>query len=94
MHAERDETTGDDPRRSAMTSTLTPPPPVAVAPLGADDRCDRCNAAGKLRLTITGDRELVFCGHHANRYADTLAKITVRYWADPDFQWRGAELVS
>jgi hypothetical protein len=76
-----------------MTTTLTPPP-VAVAPLDADDRCDRCNASGKLRITITGERELVFCGHHANRYADDLAKITIRYATDPDFNWRGAELLS
>lgn len=76
-----------------MTSTLTPPPETA-APLGAEDRCDRCNAGGKLRLTITGERVLVFCGHHANRYADDLAKITVRYTTDPDFSWRGAELLS
>ena len=75
-----------------MTTTLTPPP-VSVAPLGAGDRCDRGNAAGKLRITITGERELVFCGHHANRYADDLAKITVRYATEPDFNWRGAELV-
>jgi hypothetical protein len=74
-----------------MTPTLTPP--ETVAPPGPDDRCDRCNAAGKLRITITGDRELVFCGHHANRYADDLAKITVRYATDPDFTWRGEELL-
>jgi len=77
-----------------MTSTLTPPPPETAASLGADDRCDRCNAAGKLRLTISGDLELVFCGHHANRYADDLAKITVWYRTEPDFEWRGAELLS
>jgi hypothetical protein len=76
-----------------MTSTLTPPP-VVLAPPGADDRCDRCNAAAKLRITIAGDGELVFCGHHANRYAEDLAKITIRYSADPDFHWRGAELLS
>jgi hypothetical protein len=83
---------GDDQRRIAMTTTLTPPP-VTVAPLDADDRCDRCNASGKLRVTIAGERELVFCGHHANRYADDLAKITIRYATDPDFTWRGAQLV-
>jgi hypothetical protein len=84
---------GDEQRRTAMTTTLTPPPEM-VASLGAEDRCDRCNAAGKLRLTINGDRELVFCGHHANRYADDLAKITIRYATEPDFTWRGAELLS
>jgi len=90
---EKAETAGDDQRRIAMPSTLTPPPDT-VAPLGAEDRCDRCNAAGKLRLTISGERELVFCGHHANRYADELAKITVRYVTDPGFTWRGAALLS
>lgn len=76
-----------------MTPTLTPPPRTAVPPK-ADDRCDRCNAAGKLRVTIVGRGELVFCGHHANRYADDLAKVTVSYATDPDFTWRGAELLS
>jgi len=73
-----------------MNSTLTTPPEL----VDSGDRCDRCNAVGKLRITITGDGELVFCGHHANRYADNLAKITVRYIADPDFSWRGAELLN
>lgn len=75
-----------------MTSTLTPP--LTAAPPSAEDRCDRCNAAGKLRITIAGDGELVFCGHHANRYAEDLAKITIRYATTPDFHWRGAELLS
>lgn len=76
-----------------MTPTLTPPPET-VAPPTPDDRCDRCSAAAKLRITIAGDRELVFCGHHANRYAEDLVKITVTYAADPDFTWRGAELMN
>ena len=74
-----------------MTPTLTPPD--TVAPLGPDDRCDRCNAAGKVRVTIVGDGELVFCGHHANRYAADLAKITSRFVTAPEFAWRGADLV-
>ncbi len=75
-----------------MTSTLTPP--GTLAPLGAEDRCDRCNAAAKLRVTLAGDGELLFCGHHANRYAEDLAKVTVRYSTHPDFHWRGADLLS
>lgn len=75
-----------------MTSTLTPP--ETAVPTEAGDRCDRCNAAGKLRVTIVGAGELVFCGHHANQYADDLAKITIHYVADPQFTWRGAELLS
>jgi hypothetical protein len=84
---------GDDRRRKAMTPTLTPPPET-VAPPAADERCDRCNAAGKLRITLAGGSELVFCGHHANKYAEDLVKITVRYAVDPEFSWRGAELMA
>jgi len=76
-----------------MTPTLMPPP-ATVAPPAADERCDRCNAAGKLRVSLAGGNELVFCGHHANKYADDLAKITVHFAADPDFTWRGADMIS
>jgi hypothetical protein len=84
---------GDDQRRKAMTPTLTPPPET-VSPPAADERCDRCNAAGKLRITLAGGGELVFCGHHANKYAEDLVKITVRYATDPEFTWRGADLMA
>ena len=76
-----------------MTPTLTPPPATVVPP-ATDERCDRCNAAAKLRLTLAGGGELVFCGHHANRYAEDLVKIAVQYAADPDFSWRGADMMS
>jgi hypothetical protein len=45
-------------------------------------------------LTLAGGSELVFCGHHANRYAEDLVKIAVQYTADPDFTWRGADMMS
>jgi hypothetical protein len=45
-------------------------------------------------LTLAGGSELVFCGHHANRYAKDLVKITVQYKADPEFSWRGADMMS
>jgi len=76
-----------------MTPTLTPPP-ATVAPPAADERCDRCNAAAKLRIIMAGGGELVFCGHHANKYADSLVKTTVQYATEPDFTWRGAELIA
>ncbi|MET7709349.1 hypothetical protein [Micromonospora sp. NPDC005189] len=76
-----------------MNSTLTPPPET-VAPPAADERCDRCNAAGKLRITLVGGSELVFCGHHANKYAEDLVKITERFVTEPDFSWRGADLMA
>jgi hypothetical protein len=75
----------------AMTPTLTPPP-EAVAPPAAEERCDRCNAAGKLRVVLAGGGELVFCGHHANKYAEDLVKIAVEVVVAPEFVWRGTEL--
>jgi hypothetical protein len=84
---------GDDQRRPGMTATLTPPPETATAQ-AADERCDRCNAGRKLRIVLAGGGELVFCGHHANKYAEDLVKITVDYTVEPDFTWRGSELIS
>jgi hypothetical protein len=84
---------GDDQEEKAMTRTLTPPPETVAAP-DAEERCDRCSAAGKLRVVTAGGGELVFCGHHANKYAEDLAKIAVQFAADPDFEWRGAELTA
>jgi hypothetical protein len=76
-----------------MTPTLTPPAGSLAGP-AADERCDRCNAAGKLRLTLAGGGELVFCGHHANRYAEDLVKIAVQFSSeDPEFVWRGAHMM-
>ena len=34
---------------------------------------------------IVGGGELVFCGHHANKYAEDLAKIAVQVASDPEF---------
>jgi hypothetical protein len=82
---------GDDQEEEAVTTTLTPAPETVAVP-AADERCDRCSAAGKLRITTAGGGELVFCGHHANKYADDLAKIAVQVAADPDFTWRGKAL--
>jgi len=73
-----------------MTPTLTPPETVELT--GAEERCDRCNAAGKLRVMIAGGGQLVFCGHHANKYAEHLAGIAVEVAVAPDFTWRGADL--
>jgi hypothetical protein len=83
-----------DPRpaeETAMTPTITPPP-EAAAPPAAEERCDRCPAAGKLRLVLAGGGDLVFCGHHANKYAADLVKIAVEVVAAPDFDWRGTKL--
>jgi len=84
---------GDDQRRKAMTPTLTPPPETVAFP-AADERCDRCTASGKLRVLIAGGGQLVFCGHHANKYAEQLVKIAVDVAVDPEFTWRGSELMT
>jgi hypothetical protein len=81
---------GDDQGGGAVTPTLTPPPDTVAAP-AADERCDRCMAAGKIRIVLAAGGELVFCGHHANKYADDLTKIAVQVGADPEFEWRGKE---
>ncbi len=76
-----------------MTPTLTPPAGTVAGP-ATDERCDRCNAAAKLRVVLAGGSELVFCGHHANKYAEDLVKIAVQYAADPEFTWRGADMMA
>jgi hypothetical protein len=52
------------------------------------DRCDRCSAAAKLKVLLGRERELYFCGHHANKYAADLAKIAVEFIPSPDFSWK------
>jgi len=75
-----------------MTPTLTPPPALTVP--AADERCDRCSAAAKLRVRIAEGGDLVFCGHHANKYAEKLAQIAVEVAVAPEFMWRGSELMN
>lgn len=82
---------GDYQEEKVMTPTLTPPPDTVAVP-GTEERCDRCNAAGKLRVLIAGGGQLVFCGHHANKYAERLVKIAVEVAVAPDFSWRGSDL--
>jgi hypothetical protein len=60
----------------------------------ADERCDRCTAAAKLRVRLAEGGELVFCGHHANKYAEQLVKIAVSVAVAPEFDWRGTELMT
>ncbi|HEY3501514.1 MAG TPA: hypothetical protein VGN37_01865 [Actinocatenispora sp.] len=76
-----------------MTPTLTPPSEAAVPP-AAGEQCDRCNAAAKLRVAVAGGGDLVFCGHHANKYAEQLVKIATDVSVDPELTWRGTQLMS
>ncbi|HEU5127144.1 MAG TPA: hypothetical protein VFU12_04070 [Glycomyces sp.] len=38
--------------------------------------------------------DLVFCGHHANQYAEKLVPIAIDFNADPEFEWRGTDLMA
>jgi hypothetical protein len=51
-----------------------------ASPLGAGDLCDSCGAQAYVRVTLpTG--ELLFCGHHAAKYRDSLSDKAVN-WHD------------
>lgn len=45
---------------------------VPEAPLEVVDRCDRCGAQAKARVTLHNG-ELLFCGHHYREHAEALA---------------------
>ncbi len=49
-----------------MTTTLAAPT------LSATDRCDRCNAQAYVRVVLSGDTDLLFCGHHWGRHEAVL----------------------
>ncbi len=59
-----------------MTATVTPAAPT----LNAADRCDRCGAQAFVRVVLVSG-ELLFCGHHAKAYQDTLRDKAVD-WVD------------
>jgi len=44
---------------------------VVTRELTAQDRCDNCSAAARVVATFLNG-ELMFCGHHARKHADSL----------------------
>lgn len=58
-----------------MTPTLTPT--TSPAPPSAGDRCDRCQAQGKVRVVLAGGGDLIFCGHHAREYDNKIKEVAV-----------------
>ena len=50
-----------------MTPTMAP-----SSTLDSTDRCDRCGAQAYVRVALINGGELLFCGHHWNRHADSL----------------------
>ncbi len=63
-----------------MTPTLIPA--RSTAPLTAADRCDRCGARGTTRVILSGGGELVFCGHHARKFEDTIRSVAAAVVSD------------
>jgi hypothetical protein len=51
------------------------------------ERCDRCGAAAKLEVVLTGGGRLAFCGHHANVHADQVARIAAKVTVEDGFEW-------
>lgn len=55
---------------------------IAEVSLTADDRCDRCSAAARVRAVLVNG-ELLFCGHHAKVFRNTLEEKAVSLY-DPE----------
>jgi hypothetical protein len=70
-----------------MTQSVVSEPTVTVA-AELTERCDRCGAAGKVRAFLQRGGDLTFCGHHANRYADTIRSAAERIVVESGFGWR------
>jgi hypothetical protein len=60
-----------------MTAALASSPA-----LNALDRCDRCGAQARVRATLAGGGDLLFCGHHARLHADALGKVALTVEGD------------
>jgi hypothetical protein len=51
------------------TATTTPRPvPVRIDAPNAKDECDRCMQPALWRVMFATGKELLFCGHHAQKY--------------------------
>lgn len=48
---------------------------IVSEPLTNADRCDRCGAAAKVRATLAGGGELLFCRHHYNNHEARLVEM-------------------
>ena len=59
-----------------MTATATPSAPTSLT---AADRCDRCGAQARVRVTLPAG-ELLFCGHHAKEHELRLREIAVDWY--------------
>jgi hypothetical protein len=53
------------------------------------DLCDRCGAAAKLHVDLSGGGALAFCGHHANHHAAEITRLAGTISVLDGFPWRG-----
>jgi len=67
-------------------------PTVGPGQTATDVRCDRCNAAAKVRLNVRGGGDLLFCGHHADQHAEMLVPITLLAIVEEGFAWKGLKI--
>jgi hypothetical protein len=63
--------------------TSAPPSIESPAPasLTASDRCDRCGAQARVRVTLVSG-ELLFCAHHAKDYVARLRELALVWYAE------------
>ncbi|HYN93387.1 MAG TPA: hypothetical protein VES42_06030 [Pilimelia sp.] len=73
-----------------MTQTLLPTPRLDIVE-SLRDRCDHCNADGKLHFTLPTGGELAFCGHHANRHTADILRLAAQVVVEEGFEWWGAD---
>jgi hypothetical protein len=61
----------------------TPLAPSAPSSLTASDRCDRCGAQARVRVTLPVG-ELLFCAHHAKAHEPRLREIASDWYDETD----------
>lgn len=62
-----------------MKETLDPVLPTeSVVEFTAHDRCDTCGAQAKAKATMESGNDLLFCGHHINRFEAVLVSQGAR----------------
>ena len=50
-------------------------PTIAVSPLTAADRCDRCGAQAYVRATMDSGFDLLLCAHHFHENETRLREV-------------------
>ena len=62
-----------------MTAATPSIESTAPASLTAADRCDRCGAQARVRVTLVSG-ELLFCAHHAKDYEARLRELALDWY--------------